>query len=524
MLSFGERLRKARKRKGLSQVDVFKALGLNNKSLSRYENGETTPNPETLQRLIRLYDVSSEYILGLTDVMGHSSDSAHDGDGAGENLVEMIDNKSSAKKLLAFIAASPSRYHAVANVALRLSNEGFTELKEAESWKLEAGGKYYVTRNLSSIIAFKVGEGDVKGFNIVASHSDSPSFKVKPNAEMDTLSHYVRLNTEKYGGMLCSTWLDRPLSVAGRVTVSLGNRIKSVLVNVDEDFLMIPNVAIHMNRNANDGVSYNAQTDMIPLMGDERAKGKLMKAVAASAGVKESEIIGTDLFLYNRMAGTVWGADGEFVSAPQIDDLQCAYASLQGFLAGDNAETVSMLCIFDNEEVGSSTQQGADSDFLATVIERVCHSLGKCRAMMLPQSFMISADNAHAVHPNHPELADPTNRPFMNGGIVIKFNGNQRYATDAVSETVFKRICASVGVPTQTYANRSDIAGGSTLGNISATKVSINTVDIGLAQLAMHSSYETAGSMDTLYLERACAEFYRTAILRTADGEYELKA
>ena len=524
MLSFGERLRKARKRKGLSQVDVFKALGLNNKSLSRYENGETTPNPETLQRLIRLYDVSSEYILGLTDVMGHSSDSAFDGDGAGENLVEMIDNKSSAKKLLAFISASPSRFHAVANIALRLNNEGFTELKEAQAWDIQPGGKYYVTRNLSSIIAFKVGEGDVKGFNIVASHSDSPSFKVKPNAEMETLAHYIRLNTEKYGGMLCSTWLDRPLSVAGRVMVSSGNRIKSVLVNVDEDLLMIPNVAIHMNRNANEGLSYNAQTDMIPLMGDERAKGKLMNAVAAAAGVKVDDIIGTDLFLYNRMAGTVWGADGEFVSAPQLDDLQCAYASLQGFLAGDNAQTVSTLCVFDNEEVGSSTQQGANSDFFITTIERICSSLGKSKAQMLPSSFMISADNAHAVHPNHPEYADPTNRPFMNGGIVIKFNGNQRYATDAVSETIFKRICASIAVPTQTYTNRSDIPGGSTLGNISTTKVSINTVDIGLAQLAMHSSYETAGSMDTLYLERACAEFYRTAIIRTADGEYELKA
>lgn len=524
MLSFGERLRKARKRKGLSQVDVFKALGLNNKSLSRYENDETTPNPETLQRLIRLYDVSSEYVLGLTDIMGHSADSAHDGDGAGENLVEMIDNKSSAKKLLAFISASPSRFHAVANIALRLSNEGFIELKEAEDWDIQLGGKYYVTRNLSSIIAFKVGEGDVKGFNIVASHSDSPTFKIKPNAEMETLSHYIRLNTEKYGGMLCSTWLDRPLSVAGRVIVSIGNTVKSVLVNIDEDLLMIPNVAIHMNRNANEGLSYNAQVDMLPLIGDERSKGKLMRKLAEAAGVKESDIIGTDLFLYNRMAGTVWGADGEYVSCPQLDDLQCAYASLQGFLAGSNAETISTLCVFDNEEVGSSTQQGANSDFLETTVSRICHSLNKCKSMMLANSFMVSADNAHAAHPNHPEYADPTNKPYMNGGIVIKFNGNQRYATDAISETIFKKICASIGVPTQTYTNRSDIPGGSTLGNISATKVSLNTIDIGLAQLAMHSSYETAGSMDTLYLERACAEFYRTAIIRRSDGLYELKA
>ena len=335
---------------------------------------------------------------------------------------------------------------------------------------------------------------------------------------METLAHYIRINTEKYGGMLCSTWLDRPLSVAGRVIVSAGNKLKSVLVNVDEDLLMIPNVAIHMNRNANDGLSYNAQTDMIPLIGDERAKGKLMKKVAEAAGVKENEIVGTDLFLYNRMVGTVWGADGEFVSSPQLDDLQCAYASLQGFLAGGNDETVSALCVFDNEEVGSSTQQGANSDFFVTTIERICESLGKNKAQMLPSSFMISADNAHAVHPNHPEYADPTNRPFMNGGIVVKFNGNQRYATDAVSETIFKRICASIGVPTQTYANRSDVPGGSTLGNISATKVSINTVDIGLAQLAMHSCYETAAVADLAYLETAMTEYFGAALKVAKDG------
>lgn len=521
MLSFGERLRKARKRKGLSQIDVFKALGLNNKSLSRYEKDETTPNPETLQKLIRLYDVSSEYILGLTDVMGSSSDSATDENS--ENLIEMIDNKSSAKKLLQFISASPSRFHAVANIALRLSNEGYEELKEASEWELKAGGKYYVTRNLSSIIAFKIGEGDIKGFNIMASHSDSPTFKIKPNAELETLGHYIKLNTEKYGGMLCSTWLDRPLSVAGRVMVSNGSKIKSVLVNVDEDLLMIPNVAIHMNRNANEGLSYNAQTDMLPIIGNEKSKGHLMSKIASYAGVKESDIIGTDLFLYNRMAGTVWGADSEYVSSSQLDDLQCAYATLQGFIVGGHDETVSMLCVFDNEEVGSRTQQGAESDFLLSTVERICDGIGKSKAMMLPSSFMVSADNAHAVHPNHPEYADPTNKPYINEGIVIKFNGNQRYATDAVSHTVFERICRSVGVPTQTYCNRSDIPGGSTLGNISTAKVSLNTVDIGLAQLAMHSSYETAGTMDTLYLERASAEFYRTLVLRTADGEYELK-
>ncbi len=286
---------------------------------------------------------------------------------------------------------------------------------------------------------------------------------------------------------------------------------------------MIPNVAIHMQRNINDGMSFNAQVDMIPLLGSIAAKGSLTKLVAEAAGVKADQISGSDLFLYNRAKGTIWGNDGEFVSAPQLDDLQCAFASLNGFLAGDNAKTVSVLCVLDNEEVGSGTKQGADSDFLRTSVSRICEALGKSVGELMPSSFVISADNAHAVHPNHPEYADPVNKPAMNGGIVLKFNGNQRYATDAVSEAIFRKICQAVAVPVQTYVNRSDLAGGSTLGNISTAQLSINTVDIGLAQLAMHSSYETAGSMDTLYLEKAAAEFYRTAITRLADGEYEIK-
>ncbi len=521
MLTFGERLRKARKRRGLSQVDVFNAIGLSNKSLSRYEKGETTPNPETLQKLIRLYDISGEYVLGLTDVMSSSAEgdtsSAADG-----NLVEMIDHKSSARKLASFIATSPSKFHVIANIARKLTHEGYTELKEASPWELQLGGKYFVTRNGSSVIAFKIGSSP-KGFNVMASHSDSPTFKLKPNAELDTLGKYVRLNTERYGGMIMSTWLDRPLSVAGRVTTASGNKVRTGLVNIDEDMILIPSVAIHMNRAANEGMNYNPQTDTIPLLGSDAAKGKLMAAVAATMGIKESDIISSDLFLYNRTPAAVWGNDGEFVSSPKLDDLQCAYATLQGFLVGENPETVSTYCVFDNEEVGSGTKQGADSDFLRITTDRICESLGLSKGMMFANSFMVSADNAHAQHPNHPEYADPTNKPYMNGGIVIKYNGNERYATDGVSGTIFKKICQAVGVPTQTYANRSDLPGGSTLGNISTAQVSMPTVDIGLAQLAMHSSYETAGSMDTLYLERAAAEFYRTAILCTKDGEWELK-
>ncbi len=522
MTTLGERLRKARKRKGISQSAASEAIGISNKALSRYETDASYPALEVLKKLGRLYDVSSEYLLGNTGAMGESSDTAYSPE-ASENMISMTDHKASAKKLIDFISASPSRYHAVANICLRLSNEGFKELKECEKWDIAPGGKYYVTRNLSSVIVFKVGEGDVGGFNIIASHSDSPTFRVKPDAEMETLGKYIRVNTERYGGMICSTWLDRPLSIAGRVVTTNGSKIKTQLVNIDKDLLMIPNVAVHMQRNINDGMSFNAQVDMIPLLGSIAAKGRLSKLVAEAAGVKPDEISGCDLFLYNRAKGTIWGNDGEFVSAPQLDDLQCAFASLNGFLAGDNAKTVSVLCVLDNEEVGSGTKQGADSDFLRTSVSRICESLGKSVSELMPSSFVISADNAHAVHPNHPEYADPVNKPAMNGGIVLKFNGNQRYATDAVSEAIFRRICKAVAVPVQTYVNRSDLAGGSTLGNISTAQLSINTVDIGLAQLAMHSSYETAGAMDTLYLEKAAAEFYRTAITRLADGEYEIK-
>ncbi len=521
MTTLGERLKKARKKRGMSQADVFRATGISDKSLSRYENDVSKPGPDALQKLSRLYNVSSEYILGLTGVMGSATGSCDESSDS-ENMVGMADYKTSSKRLISFIDSSPSKFHAVSNVCIRLRNEGFTGLDESGHWDIKKGGRYYVTRNLSSVIAFKVGQGDISGFNIMSSHSDSPTFAIKPEAELEAAGGYIQLNTERYGGMLLSTWLDRPLSAAGRVVVSKGGRLKTQLVNIDSDILMIPNVAIHMQRNANDGMSYNPQVDMLPFIGSKSAKGMFKRLVAQYAGVKESEIVASDLYLYNRMGGVSWGSEGEFVSAPRLDDLQCVYATLQGFLTGSNDKTVSMLCVFDNEEIGSGTRQGADSDFLASAARRIVAALGRDLGELLPSSFAVSADNAHAVHPNHPEYADKLNCPYMNGGVVIKFNGNQRYATDAVSSAVFRKICAAQDVPVQSYANRSDIAGGSTLGNISTSQLSVSTVDVGLAQLAMHSSYETAGAMDTLYLERAAAEFYRTAIIRLSDGELEL--
>ena len=376
---------------------------------------------------------------------------------------------------------------------------------------------------MSSVIAFKIPQNDFKSFNIVASHSDSPTFKIKANAEIEVKNKYVKLNTEKYGGMICSTWFDRPLSIAGRILVKENNAVKTHLVNIDKDLVIIPNLAIHMNREVNDGYKYNAQIDMLPLYGDNSSKGSLMKTIAKEAEVEEESILGTDLFLYNRMNGTKIGANEEYISSPRLDDLECAFTSLSAFLSENTSNSASVYCVFDNEEVGSGTKQGADSTFLYDVLRRINISLGKTEEdyyRLISSSFMVSADNAHALHPNYTDKSDLTNKVYMNDGIVIKYNANQKYTTDAVSASIFKTICDSVDVPYQTFTNRSDILGGSTLGNISNAHVSLNTIDIGLAQLAMHSTYETAGAKDVTYMIDAIKAFYNTSIEQVEDGQY----
>ncbi len=431
------------------------------------------------------------------------------------------------KALLDFLDRSPNAFYAVANMKAILEENGFEALCEGRVWKLQAGKSYYVTRNDSALIAFRIPKEGFTGFQIMASHCDSPVFKVKSNAEMEIDKNYVKLNVEKYGGMLCAPWLDRPLSVAGRVVVESENGVETRLVNIDRDLLIIPNLAIHMNRQVNDGYAYNAQVDMLPLYGDadSDAKGSFLKLIAAAAGVEESQILDTDLYLYNRMKGTVLGANGEYIASGRLDDLQCAFASLQGLLASKPTESIAVHCVYDNEEVGSGTKQGAASTFLKDVLHRIHAAFGRSEEdylVSLQQSFLVSADNAHAVHPNHADKADPTNRPYMNKGIVIKYSANQKYTTDAVSGAIFRKICKAAGVPYQTFTNRSDMLGGSTLGNISQSQVALNTVDIGLPQLAMHSPYETAGAKDTAYLIEAARVLFSSSVEGAGDGSYRL--
>ena len=421
------------------------------------------------------------------------------------------------KALMDFLDSAHSVFHAVAGLEKTLAENGYTCLQENKSWELVPGGKYYVTRGGAAVTAFRVPETACKGFLMSASHADRPTFKVKENGEQ--VSAYTRLLVERYGGMLMAPWLDRPLSIAGRVLVETEKGVESKLVDIDRDLLMIPNVAIHMNRKANEGYAYNPAVDMLPLLGGKDAKGKLNALLEQEAGGK---ILGHDLYLYVRQKASVWGVEEEYISSAALDDLECAWGCTQGFLKAGESKSIPVLCVFDSEEVGSNSVQGAASMLLPDVLERICHALGLNMKQMLAQSFMVSADNAHAVHPNHPEYADAGNAPVMGGGVVLKFNASQRYTTDGLSAAIFRKVCAEAGVKVQSYCNRADIAGGSTLGHISLTHVSVPTADIGLPQLAMHSCYETAAVADALALEDAMAAFYSKSLAVSAAGEYTL--
>ena len=425
-------------------------------------------------------------------------------------------------QLFDFIQCSPTASHTAATVRAMLVQAGFTQLLETEPWDLQPGGRYYTTRGMSSLIAFQVPKADFHGFSVIAPHGDSPCFKVKESPELRVDGQYTKLNTEVYGGMQLALWTDRPLSVAGRLAVRTENGVKGVLCDIRRDLLLIPGVAIHMNRGVNEGVKLDLQKDTLPLLGGSQAE--LKKLVAENAGVAPEDILSWDLYLYSRAQGTVFGAEKEFIAAPRLDDLECVFAAAKAFLAGENRENVTVLSLFDNEETGSLTRQGADSPFLSEVLERISLSCGKSREEHLraiASGFMLSADNAHAVHPDSPEKSDPTNRCYLNGGVVVKHS--PRYASDALTAGLFQRICQKAGVPVQVYYNNSKIPGGGTLGNLSGSHVALPTVDIGLAQLSMHSPYETAGAKDLDYMVWAMQAFYESVITQTGREEYAIQ-
>ena len=426
-------------------------------------------------------------------------------------------------QLCDFLNASPTAFHAVENASSILTQKGFIQLQEGEEWKLETGKDYFVTRNQSSIIAFRIPDQTPAGFMITATHTDSPTFKLKNDFESSAFNQYIRLNVEPYGGTIFSSWLDRPLSLAGRVILCKDGEFISKTVKIDRDLLLIPNVAIHFNRTINSGYAYNPAIDLLPLFSQNGEEKTTLKTILAQElSCDEKDILGMDLYLYNRTKGSVWGAHNEFFSSPRIDNLMCMYGTLCGMLEAQNTSTIGVFYAADNEETGSSTKQGAGSVFLSDVLSRICETIGGDKRRLLASSMMVSADNGHAKHPNHPELSDAQNAPKINGGVVIKSNASQKYTSDGISTALFAEICRRAQVPTQYFANRSDLPGGSTLGSISNTKVPLITVDIGMAQLAMHSSYETAGCADVDHLVRAIKEFYQSSISTVSDGCYRL--
>ena len=425
------------------------------------------------------------------------------------------------QKLFRFLDESPTCYHAAANAKAALTAAGAVELRESEQWKLEKGTLYVVERGDSALVAFRVPEGPFHGFLMAAAHSDSPTFKVRETAEAASAGNTLRLSVEPYGGGVWRGWLDRPLSVAGRVVIRQGDRLVSRLVNIDRDLLVIPGVAIHMDRSVNKGAELNPAVDLLPLLGCGKEPGAFRKLIAEAAGVREEHLLSTELFLYPRTKAVQTGLNGEFIVSPRLDDLQCVFGCLEGFLAAKPGGSLPVLAVFNNEEVGSNTRQGADSTFLTDVLERIAHGCGldsEAWKAAVANSFMVSADNAHAIHPAHPEYADKGEFPVLGGGIVIKYNANQRYTTDAVSGAVFQAICQEAGVPVQRYSNRADLPGGSTLGNISTAHLSVPTVDIGLPQLAMHSICETAGAADTDLLVKAMTAYFSRDFHLDRDG------
>ncbi len=425
-----------------------------------------------------------------------------------------LENLKYGNNLISFINESPVACYAIKNVSNILKQKGYKEVKEYQAYTFKQGDKVFIIRNDSTIVAFNIGKEVSENnpyFHVVVSHADSPSFKIKPEAN-STTDKYNKINVAPYGGMIAPTWFDRPLSIAGKVVINEGNTIKTELVNLVDYTLFIPNICIHFNRDINSGYTYNMAVDLQPFSAFED-DSSLKDEIASSLKIKKEEIVNFDLFLYNKESGIVWGKKNEFISSSRLDDLMCVYTSTVAFSESNNDKAINVLYIADNEEVGSSSNQGADSDFLKSSFLRICKDLSLQYEVAVANSFLISADNGHAVHPNKPSLTDSDNKIYMNKGIAIKFNATGAYTSDAISSAIFQKICDNASVPYQFFTNRSDVRGGATLGRILLSQISLMSVDIGLAQLAMHSTYETAGTKDIKYAIDAFKEFYSSNIV-----------
>ena len=435
-------------------------------------------------------------------------------------LMTLID-KNMIKRLLDFLDASPVNFLAVDNIAKILNKAGYREIDPRNPiGKVTEGDKIYVKKNDSSIYAFHIGQErlDNEGCHIICAHCDSPTFRIKPNAEMTCEGGIVKLNTEVYGGPILSTWFDRPLTIAGRVILKGDNAMnpKTRLLHVKRPLMQISNLAIHFNRQVNDGVKISKQKDVLPILGivnDELERGNmLMDIITKELNVSREEVLDFDLYLADTTPACTFGMHNEFISSGRLDDLSMCYAGLEALLASETTRRTNILAIFDNEETGSQTKQGAGSNFLASMIRRICIAQGGgeeafCQAV--ERAFMVSADNAHAWHPNYSEKYDPTNHPMLGGGPVVKFNASQKYASDAVSAAIFSEICREAGVPCQRFVNHSDVAGGSTLGNILTSSIALRGVDMGNAILAMHSCRETGSVADHINTVKAFTRFYK---------------
>lgn len=416
------------------------------------------------------------------------------------------------KKLMKFIDETPNAYFCADNLRKKLIENGFKELYENEIWNdLKEDGKYFVVKNDSSLIAFKMSEKKENiGFNIVSTHSDSPSFSIKPNANIYD-GNYMKLNISGYGSMLNYTWLDRPLSIAGRVVTLKDDTYEKQLININKDLLTIPSQALHINISANEKISFNHQTDMLPIVSLNSDK-KLEDIIRESLLKDVDKICDYDLYLYNRDKAKYIGLNDEFILAPRLDDLASLFPAFNGFIASDNTNTINVLCAFNNEEIGNLTLQGADSTFLIDTLTKIAASANINLFTALSNSTVISADNGHAIHPNAQSKSDPTNKVLLNKGVVIK--SHIKYTTDAMMSSLFKGICDKAQIPYQDFACRSDMTCGSTLGGVSQRHVSVDSIDIGIAQLAMHSANETIGSKDIYYMYKALLEFYNSTIIR----------